>query len=161
MDGLWLETLLKWMIWGVPLFLETPKWKYIIYPGSPSRPSGLPIDRIGNPESIYHPKDQPLCLVERTSRVYAISIIEETSVYLCNFQFKIKESGEKCVNITPLNGTMPNYTPQPPGTHFAWGLEVGETHWEVWRSKRSSQLSLLEVQKSIVSWRKKLFLGGR
>ena len=65
------------------------------------------------------------------------------------FSIQKKESGEKHVNITPLNGTMPNYTPQPPGTHFAWGLEVGETHWEVWRSKRSSQLSLLEVEKVV------------
>lgn len=71
------------------------------------------------------------------------------------FSIQKKESGEKHVNITPLNGTMPNYTPQPPGTHFAWGLEVGETHWEVWRSKRSSQLSLLEVEKVVRIFEKK------
>ena len=32
MDGLYWKTLLKWMIWGVPLFLETPIWVvYAIY----------------------------------------------------------------------------------------------------------------------------------
>ena len=27
MDGLERKTLLKWVIWGVPLFLETPLWE--------------------------------------------------------------------------------------------------------------------------------------
>ena len=34
-----------------------------VYLGSPSRPNELPIGRIGNPCSMDHPKNQPLCLV--------------------------------------------------------------------------------------------------
>ena len=44
-----------------------------IYPGSPSRPNGLPLGRIGNPESMDHPEDHSLyilCLVDWTFRVF-------------------------------------------------------------------------------------------
>ena len=40
------------------------------YAGSPSRPNGLPLGRIGNPCSMDHPKKTVLCLVGWTSREY-------------------------------------------------------------------------------------------
>ena len=41
-----------------------------IYPGSPFGPNGLPLGRIGNPCSMDHPKDQPLCLVLDFQGIY-------------------------------------------------------------------------------------------
>ncbi len=67
--------------------------------GSPSRPNGLPLGNIGNPESMNHgPKGQPLCLVDWTSRgsiqTYVLfwnnwrsfdSCTHKTCVFFCEF----------------------------------------------------------------------------
>ena len=49
------------------------------------RPNGLPLGRIGNPERMDHPKDQPLCLVDWTSRAFffgSIKLVKLNESYL-------------------------------------------------------------------------------
>ena len=49
-------------------FFRLSFWKYYIY----THDQTLPLGRIGKPESMDHPKDQPLCLVDWTSRVHIL-----------------------------------------------------------------------------------------
>ena len=78
---------------------STLSWWRLKFPVSPSWPNGLPIGiRIGNTWSMDHPKDQPLCLVDWTSRdKYQNEISMEFIISsVCSRGFASKTSVLRC-----------------------------------------------------------------